>query len=331
MAAGAVTAASDAAARPWLIVNPHSFRASRRDLAGRAAVVARSHGLAVAEAASPAEFQATLERLRTLQVQQLWVLSGDGTVHAIAQYLANQPAGGWSPALLLLGGGRANVVPRDCGGYPPWQALQVALQALRDGRRLAEERLPTLRIEQEGSPAQHGFLMAGTVIYSGVRLCREHRARGKGWLHRSWIADPWCLLKLALQVLSGRSPLPSYDELQVSAADGQSLSAPMRILLASTLQLRNGHYNPFAVRGEGALRLTAVAATAKHFWRHLPAIIRGRFGDNMQLQHGYLSGRFTHAEVLGLAGYALDGELFTTDPRRPVRLCSGPDLRVLRP
>jgi hypothetical protein len=197
---------------------------------------------------------------------------------------------------------------------------------------MVEERLPTLRVEQDGAPAQHGFLLAGAVIYAGVRLCREHRSRGSGWLHRSWMADPYALLKLAVQVWLGRSPLPTYDDTQVTtSAAAVVLRAPMRIVLATTLQLRDGLYNPFAKRGEGVIRLTAVAATARHFWRHLPAMFRGRFGNDMHLEDGYLSGRFTNAEVLGLDGYALDGELFATDPARPVRFSSGIELRVLRP
>jgi hypothetical protein len=329
LAAGA--AAPDAAARPWLIVNPHSFRASRRGLAGRVTALARSHGLPVVEATNLQEFYSSLDRLRDLRVGQVWMLAGDGTVHATAQYLA-QPAGAaWSPALLLLGGGRANVVPRDCGGYPPWERFVSALGSLREGRPLPEERLLTMRVEQEGSVPQHGFFLAGAIIHAGIRLCQEHRARGSGWLHRSWFADPYCLLKVAAQVWTGRSPLPPYDDLQVTVDGAVVAHAPMRMLLASTLQFREALYNPFAQRGTGAVRLTAVAAGASRFWRNLPSMFKGRFGDDMTLQQGYLSGRFPAVEIIGMSGYALDGELFASDPARPVRLSGGIGLRVLRP
>jgi hypothetical protein len=292
--------------------------------------LARSHGVQVLEVGSLQEFYAALDRLRDLRAAQIWLLAGDGTVQALAQYLARPASGGWSPALLLLGGGRANVVPRDSGGYPAWERLGVALQALREGR-LAEERLLTLRVQQEGAETRHGFFLAGAVIYAGIRLCSEHRASGSSWLHRSWMADPYCLLKVAAQVWAGRSPLPAYNDLQVRTNGAAAMRAPMRMLLASTLQFREALYNPFAARGEGPVRLTAVASNARHFWRHLPAMFKGRFGDDMSLQQGYLSGRFTSAEVLGLDGYALDGELFTADPTRPVTLSSGMELRVLRP
>jgi hypothetical protein len=318
-------------AKPWLIINPLSFRASRGGLARRIAELGNQHGLRVVQVGHFDEFLAALDLLREQQAEQVWLLAGDGTVHALAQYLARPESAGWSPALLLLGGGRANVVPRDCGGYPPWERFGAALQATREGRALHEETLVTLKVQQEGAEAQHGFFLVGAVLHDGVRLCREHRARGTGWLHRSWFADPWCLLKMAVQVWVGRSQLPPYSHMQISTEGGPLLQAPVRILIASTLQLREALYNPFAARGAGEVRITAVAATARHFWRHLPAMLKGRFGKEMTLQQGYLSGKFAQASVTGLEGYALDGELFKADPSRPVTLTAGIRLRVLRP
>jgi hypothetical protein len=319
------------AARPRVIINPNSFRASRRGLARRIADAARRHGLEVLLASNPAEFQATLDGLRKGKAEQIWMLAGDGTVQATAQYLAQPASADWSPALLLLGGGRANLVPRDMGGYPAWQRFNMALETLRAARSFAEERLLTLRVEQDGSEPRHGFFLAGAVVYAGIRLCQKHRAQGTGWLHRSWLADPYVLLRIAAQVWAGRSPLPSYDDLRVCIGGVEVMRAPMRLVLASTLQMREALYNPFAKEGEGAVRLTAVAANAKRFWRHLPRMFRGRFGDDMTLRQGYLSGRFESVEITGVDGYALDGELFAADPARPVRLSGGIQLRVLRP
>jgi hypothetical protein len=49
------------------------------------------------------------------------------------------------------------------------------------------------------------------------------------------------------------------------------------------------------------------------------------------VQQGYLSGRFAEAEITGLDGYALDGELIAADPARPLRLTHGIPMRMLRP
>jgi hypothetical protein len=324
-----------ATALPRVIINPHSFRASRRDLAQRVAAAAGSHGLEVLQASTPVEFQRTLDQLRAQQVQQIWMLAGDGTIHATAEYLAAPANAGWSPALLLLAGGRANVVPRDTGGYPAWPRFSAALQALREGRGLVEEQILTLRVEHEGAAPRVGFFLAGAAIHAGVRLCQEHRARGSSWLHRSWLADPYVLARTAVQAWLGRSPLPSYDDMYVRAGDAAGdaaveMRAPMRLILASTLAMRDALYNPFASRGQGAVRVTAVAASAIGFWRRLPHMFQGRFGDDMTLQQGYLSGRFPAVEIFGMDGYALDGELIPADPALPVRLSAGGSVRVLR-
>lgn len=319
-----------ATAQPRVIINPRSFRASRRDLAQRVAEAARLHGLEVTLASAPAEFRSALEQMRGRQVQQIWMLAGDGTIQATAEYLADPLNGGWSPALLLLGGGRANVVPRDMGGYPAWPCLQRALNALKDGRSLPEERIPTLRIDQEGASPRHGFFLGGAVVYAGVKLCQQHRDSGSSWLHRSWFADPYVLLKLAAQVSAGRSPLPSYSDTRIRAADGTVMNAPLRLVLASTLAMRQALYNPFAPRGAGAVRLTAVAANARRFWRRLPGMFKGRFSDDMDIQQGYLSGRFAAVEITGLDGYALDGELIAADPARVLRLSRGIEIRMQR-
>jgi hypothetical protein len=308
-----------------------SFRASRLGLAHRVAAAARDQGLEVLHASSPSEFQSTLDYLRALQAQQIWMLAGDGTIHATADYLAQPSSAGWAPALLLLGGGRANVVPRDVGGYPPWKRFNAALKRLREGRSFAEEHLLTLRVEQEGAAPRHCFVLAGAVIHAGISLCQQHRARGTSWLHRSWLADPYVLLKIAAQVWAGRSPLPPYPDLQVRSAGVELMRAPTRVLMVTTLQMRESLYNPYAPRGEGAVRITAVAADARHFWRNLPGMLKGRFDDDMTVQQGYLSGRFPSVEITGMDGYALDGEPVAADPARPVRLSGGIELRVLRP
>lgn len=330
VAGGGRPAAPGAAQLPCLLVNPRSFRASRWNLAGRAARLAHRHGLQVLEASDPAQFLAAFEQLRANRQQQIWMLAGDGTVQAFAEYLTQRPGCGWSPALLPLAGGRANVVPRECGGYPAMPGLRTALARLRAGQALVEDSLTALQVSQPGARPRQGFLLAGGAIHEGVRLCSEHRERGTGWLHRSWFADPFTLLRLAFQVWTGRSPLPPYSRLNVQLGGGAGIEAPMRILLASTLKLRNALYNPFAERGEGPVRVTAVSASAERFWRHLPAMMGGRFDNNMNLAQGYLSGRCAHAEILGIAGYALDGECFAADPQQPLRLAPGITLRVLR-
>lgn len=261
----------------------------------------------------------------------MFVLSGDGTVQAIVQYLASQPNDAWMPDLLVLGGGRSNVTARDFGGHPALAKLEAALRAAREGSPLAIEPRPLLRVEQAGSTEQHGFLLAAASIDHGIRLCRQYRQSGSGWAHKGPLADAFCLARLAVQVMVGRSPLPPYPNLQIDTGTGEVLRGSVRVLLATTLLHREGLYNPYAERGAGDVRLTAITATASRFWRRLPRVLTGRFSRDMNLQQGYLSGRCSRIEITGLGGYSLDGERFDTDPARPVQISRGRELRILRP
>jgi Diacylglycerol kinase catalytic domain len=319
-----------AAVRPCLLVNPGSYRVSRGGLLRKVERLAADYDAEILRARSLVEFNQVLDELRARHQRRLLVLAGDGTAHAVAQYLAQPHSAGWSPELLFLGGGRANIVPRDGGGYPALAGLRKAFQAAHEQRVLSVEEVPLLQVEQDGAASRQGFLFVAAMLDLGVRLCALHRASGSGWLHRSWVADPYCLLKIGLQVMVGRSPLPPYPQLQVELGDGQSLSAPMRLVMASTLPLRNSLYRPFAQRGEGAVRATAVAANATKFWRRLPAIFGGRFSADMNVASGYLSGHSNAVVIRGLDGYSLDGEPVSCDPQRPLRLQAGINLRLLR-
>lgn len=317
--------------QPVLVINVRSFRASRRGLAQRVTRLGQDAGLEIITASDPATFSTAFDQLRARRQPQVWLLSGDGTIQWIAEYLA-RAGNDWSPALLLLAGGRANVVPRECGGYPALPALRAALRAHRAGRSLCEEPLATLKLSQPGGVARHGFLLAGGLAHEGVRVCREHRASGSSWLHRGVVADFYALLRLQLQVWLGRSPLPPPAPMSVRMADGRELrTAPMRLLLASSLDMRNALYNPFAATGEGSVRVTAIEARVPHLWRYTPGILRGRFSPDLTPERGALSGRCTSAEVRGIGAYSLDGEDFVADAAAPLRIETGISLRVLRP
>jgi hypothetical protein len=177
---------------------------------------------------------------------------------------------------------------------------------------------------------QRGFILAGAMVDYGVRYCRDWRAAGTSWWHRGILADQISLLRLAALALSGRSPMPAAPQLVVKMQPGGALYAPVRVLVAGVLHDAGGHYNPYASRGEGPLRISAVAAEAPRFWRNLPRMLTGRFDDQtMNVAQGYLSGHCHTVSVMGLSTYSLDGEPFDVDPSQPLQIATGHALRVL--
>jgi Diacylglycerol kinase catalytic domain len=325
--ATAPAAGGGASAPPCLIVNPQSFRASR-GLAARAAAVATAGGAEVVRLDRAASLNAAVDSILARRQRQVAVLAGDGTVREIVDRLAALPPGHWRPDLLILPGGRTNLTAADLVPRgKPLVTLKRALSLAREGRwdSAIVERVP-LRIEQAPAPPRYGFFVGGAWVDSVVRRAQDYRYGGSGPLRAGHLSTPWVLLRLGVLALIGRSGLSS-PRLQVVAGVLGSIDEPVRLLLATTLLHRTGLFDPYAARGEGELRVTAVTRRAPRFWRALPRLLAGRYSKSMNTGSGYLSGRCERVLVTGLAGYSLDGERFDTDPARPVLISPGPRLR----
>ena len=332
-AAVAPAPAAEAAAPACLIVNRHSFRASR-GLAAQAQALAAARGAEVAVVDGPEALDAALASVLHRGHARLVVLAGDGTVRAIAERLSLLPAGAPRPDLLLLPGGRTNLTAVDLlpakaqGSTLAW--LERALATPPRGDAAAVEQRATLRIEQAGAPPRHGFFLAGALLDAVIRHCHRRRAEAGGAQHRSPLGTPGELLGLGVRALAGRSGL-ACPPLDIDAGACGRQRGPVRLLLVTTLLHRGGLLDPYATRGTGSLRVTAVARGAPRFWRALPRLLTGRYSASMTADEGYLSGRCERLEITGLAGYTLDGEEFDADPSRPLVITAGPPLRFLTP
>lgn len=313
-----------------LIVNPKSFRTSNGGLAARALALGAAYGAQCVEASRPEDFLPALNELLAGGLRRVIVLSGDGTVQAIVDHLARRLPRAPLPELVILGGGRTNLTAADLrGSGGVMKKLESVLARSRDGRAFEIQTRPTLTVEQSPAPARHGFFVAGGFVDDVIRDCHRHRD-DEGLMRKGHFSTPWYLLKLALLALIGRCPIP-YPQMDIHSSDGARLSGPNRVLIASTLLHRERHFDPYADRGHGALRVTSITARAPRFWLSLPQILLGRFSARLTPERGYLSGRCDHLEVLGMTGYSLDGEDFDTDPTRTVRISTGPQLKFLIP
>lgn len=329
----ALIPATPAASRspPCLIVNPKSFRTSNGGLAARAMALGAAYGAEVIEAHLREQLEAGLDRVLAQGVRRVIVLAGDGTVQAIVDHLARKPSGFALPQLMVLGGGRTNMTAADLGGSGGlMRKLEATLMRCRDGQPFRSEQRRTLSIEQSPAPPRRGFFVAGGFVDDVIRDCHRHRHSERGAMRKGHLSTHWYLFKFALLSLIGRCPI-AYPEMDIAASNGEHLSGPNRVLIATTLLHREGLFNPYADRGTGALRVTSITASAPRFWLSLPRILLGRFSRKLNAQRGYLSGRCDQIEVLGMNGYSLDGEDFDTDPARPVLIGTGPQFNFLIP
>ena len=316
---------------PCLIVNPRSFAASRSSMAARAAALARSYGIEVIEAQEPVALAAALDGLAVRGRQRIFLLAGDGTVHAAAEHLARRSGAERLPEILLLGGGRTNLIPGDLGARgSALKRLEAALARWRAGEAFEVEERFTLKVEQGPAAPRHGFFIAAGVVDSIIRACHRTHSSGPGLLREGHLGTAWTLLRLAVRGMGRGRSFPLHA-LEVDVPGAGVLPGPARLLIATTLQRRQGLLDPYADRGEGGVRVTAVAARGRSFWGLLPRMAAGLFAHQMSAERGYLSGRCHGLSVLGLSSYTLDGEEFEADPARPVMIGEGRRLRFLKP
>lgn len=326
-------ATAGAGQRTCLIVNPRSFSVVNCGFAARAIALARAHGAAVIEAAEPAQIESGLDAALAGGAQRVFVLGGDGTIQAIADYLARLPAGADLPQLLVLGGGRTNLIAADLDGHR--LALKKLESALTRPARDAAggfqlQHRHTLVVEQAPAPPRHGFFVAGAIVDSLIRRCHRDRDTGSGSLRTGTFSTAWTLMKEAVPALHGRAPYV-FPDLDLEVPGQGRLHGPTRLLIATTLTHANRLLNPYAARGEGILRVTAVAGQAQGFWRSLPRLVTGRYSEAMDINRGYLSGRCEQFVVQGLDAFTLDGQSFRADSARAVVIRTGVRLSFLKP
>lgn len=325
--AEALEALANASLPPCLIVNPLSFRASR-GLAEQAQAVAKAQGAEVVVVDGPASLTAAVQTILARRQRHVMVLAGDGTVRAVIDQLASLPTGAWVPDLLVLPGGRTNLTAADLvPGADALTSLKRGLAAVAAKRwDAAVVERATLCIEQAPAPSRYGLWVGAALIDDVIRRTHAHRTGGDGALRTGHLSTAFSLLRLVFLALRGRSGL-SCPPLHVDAGAIGRLEGKVNLLLATTLQHRQGLFDPYATRADGGMRLTAVSRHATGFYRLLPRLLTGRFSRSMDVAHGFLSGGSARAEITGLCGYSLDGEAYDTDPARPVVIRRGPSLR----
>lgn len=318
-----------ASARLAALINPLSFRMSIRDRAHRSAERVRAHGGEAFEVTDPARIERALVQALEQSVSRLVIAGGDGTLQAAVSYLAERLAPEHFPDLIVLGAGRTNYVAGDVGTRRDFPGTLERILAASPEQLHRVER-STLRLEHPSIGVQHGFFMAGAAIDEVIRYVHRWQDSRKTWLHRANLASGTGVIALGLRWAARRQHFDAPRLIIETDHLGQ-LDAPCRFLLATTLDHRGSLVSPYAARGTGALRLTAVRARAERLPVRLASLLRGRFNNRMTTENGYLSGNCEKILIRNIRSITLDGQEFNLDPATPLRISTGPVFRFLRP
>lgn len=308
-----------------VLLNPRSFRMGLRNRADRLTALLKHYALPFQAVRSADDIDRAIQTALNRQVQQLIIIGGDGTLQGAVTCLARLDSN-VRPRLLMLGGGRTNYTARDLGTHD--RLITTLTAALEQSEAFRPQRRLTLAVRQQGQPVQHGFFIAGGLVDWVIRDCHAYRANGTGPLRTGHLSSTWRLLQLAGQAVVGKGDYRP-PRLTIEAQGLKPFEHANRLLLMTTLEHSTDWVAPYADRGQGSIRLTAIDHRATGFWRRLPRLVSGRYAAGMTPDHGYLSQRGDAFRLLGLQSISLDGQDFDLDPNQTVSIEKGLELEFL--
>lgn len=259
------------------------------------------------------------------------VNSGDGTVQAVLTLLFTESRFSSMPLLALLSGGTTNMTHQELGlPGPGIEGLRRLLNWLDHGEGDAFIRRRALLKVQTASCRQplYGLFFGAAGIFKGIQFFHSRMKR------MGLRGDPAHLLILGrfLWALARRKDeLVAPERIAIHADAYGPLEVDALMLLVTTLDRLILGLKPFWGSGSGPLRLTAVGVRPRRLMCALPSLVRGRNSFWATPANGYLSRRGHEIRLDLRGGFALDGELFATDPSSPlIRIQDGGAAAFLR-
>jgi diacylglycerol kinase-like protein len=265
------------------------------------------------------------------EVDLLAVHGGDGTLQRTLSEILGRGRFPRLPLIAPLRGGRTNLNALDIGSHRnPATALAALFHAAHNGG--VQERLvdrAVLRVEVgDGAPVHYGMCMGVGLICRAVELTHqlfpEGRAQG---VFGSTVVIGTLISRL---MLGSRDEILRPDAMQIRL-DGQPLrSESFLLMFATTLERLFLKIRPFWGQEGADVRVTAIAGDVKRPLSAVPGILYGRPPAFITPEAGYTSRNVNDIELRLDCGLVLDGELFTPEPGRVVRVSADRRVRFVR-
>jgi diacylglycerol kinase family enzyme len=278
----------------------------------------------VRSAGTPEALEAALEAFQAAGVDTVGVHGGDGTAHLVLTALVRRAGAGPLPRLLPLRGGTMNVLAGNLGlRGTPEEILAAVLEAARRGAAPRLERLDLLRVEADGGPPGHGFLVA---TGAAVRFLERFYEAPAPTLTGAWRLAARAAGSLLLGGALARE-LTARERLRVEAG-GVAWEGDHLALVAGTVPSLGLGLEVLgrAREAAGHLQVVGVHGPLHRVLLALPRAARGGRWPAAAATEGLA--REAMVEGAGFR-FMLDGELL--GPAHRLRLAAGPALEVLLP
>jgi diacylglycerol kinase (ATP) len=305
-----------------LIVNPQSGKASGKGLQLASLLKSEAHVI-VRILDDFSRLGAYLDEMAEVQVTDLFVSSGDGTVQAIQTEIAERYAPRFCPRLALLPHGTTNMTAADLGFRNRNVKVQADFIANREPRLLRKR--PTLRVANpKDGKVRHGMFLGTGAVWQATRFCQDavHRTGLKG----DFATFATLAAAIAKSVFSPANPddpvrIDRPYEIGLSRDGEQAVTGRHLLLLATTLDKLILGTRPFWGGKTGPIRLSTIPYPVPSIARWLVPLMYG--GEDRAVPEGARS--FSGAAFLieTRTPFVIDGEFFEGPAGGPLRLETG--------
>jgi hypothetical protein len=269
-----------------------------------------------------AEISAVLDAFATFEPDILIINGGDGTIQAVLTESSRHKPFGELPPILVLPGGKTNLVAEDLGAFSlPEEILKALVPALEDGswrRYLTERPLIKLRMSPGADPVYGAFFGTAAVV-RGLEFVRRHIHP----LHLpnvlTHVAAIGFFLIVGLFYRNGRKSPLRADNAALAIDEATIPSSRYFMIMATTLNRLLLGMRPFpAGQSEVALKVTTVNYSFGSIARGFMATLFRSI--DRAVPRGMVA---TEAKSLRLqldCPVTLDGEFFWPQADEPVEL-----------
>jgi diacylglycerol kinase (ATP) len=312
-----------------LIINPRSGRKNGKgvELAG---MLKGKPGVFVHVLEDFPEITGALDSCASAGVTDLFISSGDGTIHEIQTQLVERKPFPALPRLALLPHGTTNMTAADIGFRHKNLAAQAAfILAPTSGERQTR---PTLRVAnpKDGRP-RHGMFLGTGAVWKATKFCQDaiHRTGLKG--------DFATFATLATAVIKSLLTKPNPGDpdridrpyaMTVASGNEVKASGPQLLLLATTLDKLILGTRPFWGGKHGPIRATALPYPVPSIPRWLVPLMYG--SEERAHPAGSVSFSTTAFSVAGATPFVIDGEFFDPPEGDALRVETGSVFTYLR-
>ena len=306
-----------------LIVNPRSGKSSGKGLA-LAEKLRGDANISVKIIERFEQLGALIGELAAEGVSDLFISSGDGTIHAIQTELGERNPFALLPRLALLPHGTTNMTAADLGFRHRSIAAQAAFMRNLQPNDLRAR--PTIRClnPHDGRPRQGMFLGCGAVA-SGTLYCQEaFNAKGV----KGSFATFGTLASIIAKSLF--TPFDPMDETRFDRpcgiaidADGRNIaSGPQLLMMATTLQKLVLNTRPFWGGQTGPIRTTIIPHPIPSVVRWLLPVMYG--GENRTPPPRTTSFCARTLAIRTSSAFVMDGEFFNPPAEGTLQVETGP-------